>query len=368
MVLTKTDIKIISFSIERPVQYVIPFVLNFIARLIDLIKATKNQVVNIAVSIAPQTFIQDGKKRVQAGGSVGVGLRRSLSGEFDENGAVCSPAKKIKIELYPQQQQQTPDQGTIQRLPILKSIGSFVGSPNGTAQPQHKVLHAPRIQIVTSEQASLINSIKAAAAAVASGQQQQQKFNIGDTRQAYRPLLISNTLPLASKVNGGANVFQIIPIQCKPLKTVQHDKQIHAVPLVLNHQHQPQTGGAASSTNQGNNNVLTMLMRQPLVTVNSPTVLLSPRKHILKKSAHSPVADTLTTQQIAEKYPEYFTPPNHMRQIIGGGGGVGGKPAANPIIFPKMTPETPSSEPKGALNAVTRKLMSFQNEEEQQHG
>ena len=117
-----------------------------------------------------------------------------------------------------------------------------------------------------------------------------------------------------------------------------------------------------------------MLMRQPLVAVNSPNVLLSPRnqQQMMKKSAPSPIAEMLTTQQIAEKYPEYFTPPNHMQQNVGGGVvTAGNKPAANPIIFPKMTPETPSSEPKNALNAVTRKLMSFQNEtgvEQPQHG
>ena len=364
----------------RSLLYFARFVLNSIARLIDLIKATKNQVVNIAVSIAPQSF-QDtnNKNKIQAGVAPSAGsggLRRSLSGDFNENGAMCSPAKKIKIEFHPQhQQQQNGDQNTMQNLPVLKSLVSIVESPKSSQQQQQQQQQHPRIQVVTSEtQANLFNSIKAAAAAAAGQQQQKINGDANGARQAYRPLLISNTLPLASKTNGNANVFQIIPIQCKPLKTV-HDKPIHAVPLVLGQQ--PNNVGAVSSNNNqqaNNNNVLTMLMRQPLVAVNSPNVLLSPRnqQQMMKKSAPSPIAEMLTTQQIAEKYPEYFTPPNHMHQNIGGGVvTAGNKPAANPIIFPKMTPETPSSEPKNALNAVTRKLMSFQNEtgvEQPQHG
>ena len=321
---------------------------------------------------------------------IGGGIRRSLTANFEENNDSASPPKRIKLEFQhqlPQQQQSAtaPNHTTVQGLPItaLKSLISYVEAPNKANnqqqqqhQQQHKVLSGPKIQVVSSEtQAALLK----AAAAVASATGHQHKIHFSDVnsgKQAYRPLLISNTLPLNNKANGTAtgNVFQIIPIQCKPLKTtVSQDKSIHAVPLMLSPQSQQhQVGGRIATsfaTTQAGNNVLTMLMRQPLVTVNSPTVILSPRNQILKKTTsptstptggvqQSPVAEMLTTQQIVEKYPEYFTPPHNGMTI--------GKPGANPIIFPKMTPETPSSEPKGTLNAVTRKLMSFQNEEKEQ--
>ena len=288
-------------------------------------------------------------------------LQRSLSGDFDKKDG-CSPAKKIKVELHHQSQLPAAQlllspQGTTksatslpvpqipsQEIPLtaLKPLLSYSDNQN-TNQP--KKIAVASIQ---PNQRPIPNSPNLFASLVAS---KPVKTVTVDNSKPCRPLLVPNL----SKTNGG--VFQIIPIQYKPLKGVR-DKPIHAVPVVLGQQPQAQNGQqqqqhGVTAMSPVSNNVLTMLMRPPIVTVTSPSVLLSPRNSVLKK----PAAELLT-QQIIEKYPEYFTPPHNMQN-------PGGKPAANPIIFPKMTPETPSSEPKGALNAVTRKLMSFQNEDEQ---
>ena len=270
-------------------------------------------------------------------------LRRSLSGDFNEN-ASLSPCKKIKMDSKQQQQPQvtkatsptTPVvNGTQAPLTALKPLLSYVASQAANNQSTNvKISKVP---------ANLITNITAAPKAF----QKNLKF---DNKQPCRPILVSSSLSLP-KSNGG--VYQIIPIHCKPLKTLG-DKPIRAVPVVLNQHTSPQPAAAftgnTAATSQANN-VLTMLVRQPIVTVNSPQVIVSPRNQVFKKQG----TEMLSTQQLADKYPEYFTPP-HMPNA--------GKPAANPIIFPKMTPETPSSDPKCTLNAVQRKLMSFQNEEQ----
>jgi len=274
-------------------------------------------------------------------------LRRSLSGDFDEN-ALVSPSKKIKLDSQQQQQLQvtkatttnTPMINGIQApLTALKPLLSYVAS-----QAAHNVANnQPTNFKISKVPANLITNITAAPKAF----QKNLKF---DSKQPCRPILVSSSLSLP-KSNGG--VYQIIPIHCKPLKTLG-DKPIRAVPVVLNQHTNPQPAanftGNSPATSQANN-VLTMLVRQPIVTVNSPQVIVSPRNQVFKKQG----TEMLSTQQLADKYPEYFTPP-HMPNA--------GKPAANPIIFPKMTPETPSSDPKCTLNAVQRKLMSFQSEEQ----
>jgi hypothetical protein len=319
--------------------------------LLELLKATKNpdQIITEAASLACVSTTNNNK------------LRRSLSGDFNQKDD-CSPAKKVKVELHHQAQlsaaqlilssQLTSTNAPIPQIPnqeipltALKPLLSYSDNQNPN---QLKKIAVASVQ-ANQRPIPMTNTQNLLASLVAS---KPVKTVTVDNSKPCRPLLLSSL----SKTNGG--VFQIIPIQCKPLKGIR-DKPIHAVPVVLGQQAQTQNGQqqhCVTAMSPVSNNVLTMLMRPPVVSATSPaSVLLSPRNPVLKK----PNAELFTGQQIMEKYPEYFTPPHSLFQ------NPSGKPAANPIIFPKMTPETPSSNPKGALNAVTRKLMSFQNEEEQ---
>ena len=101
--------------------------------------------------------------------------------------------------------------------------------------------------------------------------------------------------------------------------------------------------------------VMSLMMRPSIVTVRSPSIVISP-KAVIRKSDPSLI---FNQQSHNEDYPEFITPPHVLAMC-------NSKPPANPIIFPKMTPETPSSsteESYSMLNTVTRKLMSLQGEE-----
>lgn len=290
--------------------------------LIELLKATKQPMSNVESSSITANKAPSSSVTVSSGRPK---LRRSLSGEFKEDS--ISPPKKVKLDFVNAEKSHSNQP----QLAALKPLLSY--SDANTLKSTS--LQISNVQLPDSSNANqngiLPNLTKPT-----------KCFPIEN--KVCRPLIVSNlTNPISlQKANG------VYLIQCK---TLQGDKPIHAVPVVLGQKAQGQHNLNQVNTTPSSG-MVTMLMRQPIVTVTSPSVLLSPRNQILKK----PGNEVSNNQQAAEKYPEYFTPPHAVLH-------ANGKPAANPIIFPKMTPETPSSDPKSVLNAVTRKLMSFQNEE-----
>ena len=202
-------------------------------------------------------------------------------------------------------------------------------------------------QIIAQHQQSLIN---------AAGKCQQSayltipaSFKIlptSGTETKLSPMLVS---PLGAPVSFAKNgLYQIVPVQCQPFINTNERPatQVFKVPLLTNQKQQNLQSPSPTS-------VMPMMMRPPIVTVRSPSVVIPP-KTIVRKSDLGLV---LNQQQLNENYPEFVTPP-HV--LVGGSN----KPPATPILFPRMTPETPSSTMDlSVLNTVTRKLMSLHGEE-----
>lgn len=263
-------------------------------------------------------------------------LRRSLSEDFESK----SP-KKIKLDESAAEVEQDVQEEPVVSLVALKPLLSYSGDDSQQQNTQN-VQKIPKPPVVSASPANLSK------VQIESSNSQLLKATSCPqtpvTNRLCQPILVS-TVGTPMSIQKASGLYQIIPIQCK-----QMNKNEKTIPVFIGQQ-QVQQGVQRPSTTPSTN-VVTMLMRPPIVTVTSPSVLLSPRNPTFQKKQ-----GTDLTNQISEGYPEYFTPP-HV--LINSGNG---KPPANPIIFPKMTPETPSSDPKSVLTAVTRKLMSLHNEE-----
>lgn len=291
------------------------FSLTQILRLIELLSSANNPLAALAKPVKP---------------------RRSLSNDFN-NDTVCLPAKKIKLdesttEAYSDQEKLEEPAASLVALKPLLSYGGDQQQQNCKTQSVSKQLTA----VTSTKNLPKYLPLQVATNNLQSGQSTVIPQHTTVTNRLCQPILVSAVgNPMSLQKGGG--LYQIIPLQCKPMN--KNDKPI---PVFIGQQQLQQ--GSQCPANISSSNVVTMLMRPPIVTVTSPSVLLSPR-------------NATVTSQISDKYPEYFTPPHPFFN------GANGKPPANPIIFPKMTPETPTSDPKSVLTAVTRKLMSLQNDE-----
>ena len=148
-----------------------------------------------------------------------------------------------------------------------------------------------------------------------------------------------------------SGLYQIIPVQCHSV-VERNESSVSPGQATLMAKGQK---SSSEGYKMPEKSVIPLLMRPPIVTVTSPSVAISPTPSSLKNFTDSPV----NYQQLNGNYQEFVTPPHVLYRNFS-------KPPANPIIFPKMTPETPSSSgpiSQSVLTNVTRKLMALQKED-----
>lgn len=288
-------------------------------------------------------------------------LRRSLSTDFEaDNDAPAQKKAKLVDHIITTTKPGEP--ATQPPSPAVNKHASPVAQGVVNTGPLYYAALKPLLsyaQLPTSSEASKSHIGPATASQLKlreNGKWQQPAYltipahlkksgNVTTESQSISPMLISPVgRPISMTKNG---LYQIIPVQCQPYSENREGSILRTfnVPLVVNQQPPTMKSSSASP-------VTPIMMRAPVVTMPSPSVLISP-KTVLRKN----ISDaTLPTSQMSENYTEFVTPPHVFIR------GIAGKPPANPIIFPKMTPETPSTEPYPSLNAVTRKLMSLQQE------
>lgn len=177
----------------------------------------------------------------------------------------------------------------------------------------------------------------------------------GSPRQSITTMLVS---PISNPISiPKSGLYQIIPVQCHSAVVEKNDSS-----TIMTASQQPATLVARQINTKPDGikipeNTPIPIMLRPAVSVTSSPVTISPKPASLKNFTDSPTP--INQAQLNGNYSEFVTPP-HVPQTHYG------KPPANPIIFPKMTPETPSSTgpiAQSVLTNVTRKLMSLQQDD-----
>ena len=296
----------------------------------------------------------DGSKRT---------LRRSLSSEFGADKS--TPEKKLKIDISENikvsgvnSESKSGNAIQIQRLssssavPVIYPVLVPSHHQNFSENLLHDVSHTTMLRSVQK------NSSPELASTTCS------KQSIAVT--VKKPVLAS-TMNMSTTSN--MSYYQVVPIRYNQYsnKMQQHLVQL---PIVLQQKPGclPLVVKKAPVVPSHNINSINRVLMQPPVPMRNAkfhgrSVISVSTKSKMPQCISPKVTLTGSTYEGVSKhlknYPELCTPPQVIKND------PDGKPAAAPILFPKMTPETPSAEnlvPHAALNTVTRKLMSLHSD------
>ncbi|XP_065670598.1 transcription factor E2F7 isoform X2 [Hydra vulgaris] len=285
-------------------------------------------------------------------------LRRSLSSEFDADH--ITPEKKLKIDVS------LNDTNATDVNLESNSDSPIQFARVSSAVPAIYPVLAPSSQNQLKISENLLRDVNT---------KSYQKGSSPDSRnltcsKQSMSVIVKKPLLSSTVESSNTNYYQVVPVRYPCSNKMQHH-QLVQLPIVLQQKPVclPVVGKKAQLISPRSVTSLSRVLMQPPVTsrnvklqgksvitvsTNSKIQCISPMVTL-----NGSVNERNYVSKQLQNYPELCTPPQVIKND------PDGKPLATPILFPKMTPETPSAEnivPHAVLNTVTRKLMSLHSD------
>nr|QOY46830.1 E2F transcription factor 7 [Hydra vulgaris] len=285
-------------------------------------------------------------------------LRRSLSSEFDADH--ITPEKKLKIDVS-----LNDTNATDVNLESNSDIPIQFARVSSAVPAIYSVL-APSSQNQLKNSESLLHDVNTKSCQKSSSPDSR---NLTCSKQSMS-VIVKKPLLSSTVESSNTNYYQVVPVRYPCSNKMQHH-QLVQLPIVLQQKPVclPVVSKKAQLISPRSVTSLSRVLMQPPVTsrnvkfqgksvitvsTNSKIQCISPMVTL-----NGSVSERNYVSKHLQNYPELCTPPQVIKND------PDGKPLATPILFPKMTPETPSAEnivPHAVLNTVTRKLMSLHSD------